>query len=654
MKTVTVTTMPIQFVLTANNAGTISVPIAFDDDIDTVINNLIAALKPLRSDVIILENPSRSHFSDTVVKIHGKNVDLGIIITARLRVPVINARSTVDHSLDEARLARIDDDKWHINHYYDQTDSNVNIDKLSNGLIKIANNSIYLTSEKFNHWQKIIDVSASTINVDGMNFDNKQWHDCYIDLNMQNGLLTTQYINEDDDDHHFQVKVTRLIDNHTVMLHYELTPLDFDGVINVTNQFSADGEFSVNDNVINYANHDTTVTMQLVTDSDYQIKSDNHCAVQTLTINGQQAQTYGFDQIITINDDPSNETFEMGKNNNIAYWQKVWQHDLQITGELHTQKDLHYAIFKLQMMNHVDQQQLTHEQALTVMPFYNQYAPQRAQSLLQTQQQFIDQMTITDALALAYAANDYWQTTHDQMFLTTIGLPLILQVAQKCLAVKIDVNDAFLYHYLVKVISNFYDEYENEYQNVAQQLQFTDQNWQQLQQHQPTVAVDMLSQLAPQEALLLLWVLSDQMTFKADLSLVIDNYWQNVAEVHSLDQVLYAALTVNTEASWSLWQQALTNDDSLAAAAVLVATVPRLYAGIDAKNTVTITPHLPQTWDKISGKLMRLGKDYQYVITHYQIQLQTSYDANVVIDNQDYLVTPQAPLIVDYAKDPYR
>ena len=72
------------------------------------------------------------------------------------------------------------------------------------------------------------------------------------------------------------------------------------------------------------------------------------------------------------------------------------------------------------------------------------------------------------------------------------------------------------------------------------------------------------------------------------------------------------------------------------------------------KNTVTITPHLPQTWDKISGKLMRLGKDYQYVITHYQIQLQTSYDANVVIDNQDYLVTPQAPLIVDYAKDPYR
>lgn len=654
MKTVTVTTMPIQFVLTANNAGTISVPIAFDDDIDTVINNLIAALKPLRSDVIILENPSRSHFSDTVVKIHGKNVDLGIIITARLHVPVINARSTVDHSLDEARLARIDDDKWHINHYYDQTDSNVNIDKLSNGLIKIVNNSIYLTSEKFNHWQKIIDVSALTINVDGMNFDSKQWHDCYIDLNMQNGLLTTQYINEDDDDHHFQVKVTRLIDNHTVMLHYELTPLDFDGVINVTNQFSADGEFSVNDNVINYANHDTTVTMQLVTDSDYQIKSDNHCAVQTLTINGQQAQTYGFDQIITINDDPSNETFEMGKNNNIAYWQKVWQHDLQITGELHTQKDLHYAIFKLQMMNHVDQQQLTHEQALTVMPFYNQYAPQRAQSLLQTQQQFIDQMTITDALALAYAANDYWQTTHDQMFLTTIGLPLILQVAQKCLAVKIDVNDAFLYHYLVKVISNFYDEYENEYQNVAQQLQFTDQNWQQLQQHQPTVAVDMLSQLAPQEALLLLWVLSDQMTFKADLSLVIDNYWQNVAEVHSLDQVLYAALTVNTEASWSLWQQALTNDDSLAAAAVLVATVPRLYAGIDAKNTVTITPHLPQTWDKISGKLMRLGKDYQYVITHYQIQLQTSYDANVVIDNQDYLVTPQAPLIVDYAKDPYR
>lgn len=100
--------------------------------------------------------------------------------------------------------------------------------------------------------------------------------------------------------------------------------------------------------------------------------------------------------------------------------------------------------------------------------------------------------------------------------------------------------------------------------------------------------------------------------------------------------------------------QALTNDDSLAAAAVLVATVPRLYAGIDAKNTVTITPHLPQAWDKISGKLMCLGKDYQYVITHYQIQLQTSYDANVVIDNQDYLVTPQAPLIVDYAKDPYR
>ena len=69
--------------------------------------------------------------------------------------------------------------------------------------------------------------------------------------------------------------------------------------------------------------------------------------------------------------------------------------------------------------------------------------------------------------------------------------------------------------------------------------------------------------------------------------------------MHSLDQVLYAALTVNTEASWSLWQQALTNDDSLAAAAVLVATVPRLYAGIDAKNTVTITPHLPQTWIKL-------------------------------------------------------
>lgn len=658
MKTVTVTTMPIQFVLTANNAGTISVPIAFDDDIDTVVNNLIAALKPLRSDVIILENPSRSRFSDTVVKIHGQNVDLGITITARLHIPVINARATVDHSLDEARLAKIAYDKWHVNDYASQIDSEVHTNALSNGMIKIINDDLYLSTNQFDKWQKVIKMPSLTFNVANMHFDNIQWHDYYSDLDMQHGTLTIQYISEDDDDHHMQVKITKIVDNvnsHYVTIRYELTPLDFDGTINVTNTFSGDGNVDVTDDDINYTNNDFTMLIKLISSTHINSNFNDNQAIQKIIITGKQNQTYSFDEVIAINEQIiDNITFATIKNNNATYWQKVWQNDLQIDGELNTQKNIHRAIFKLQMMKHATKQQLLHEQALTVMPFYNQYAPQQAQLMLQSQQQFIDDMSTTDALAVAYAASDYWQTTYDQDFLIKIGLPLILRTAQKCLINKIDTNDIFLYKYVVNIINQLHDQYENEYQTVAQQLQFTDQNWQQLQQHQPQIDVDMLAQLVPQEAMLLLWTLSTQMNFKADLSLVIDNYWQNLANVQSLDQALYASLSVDAPKAWSLWQQSLNNENDLATAAVLIASVSRLYAGISFNKTMTITPRLPQSWQKVSGKIMKFGKEYQYAITHYQIQLTTSYDANVVICNQDYLVTPQAPLIMDYAKDPYR
>lgn len=656
MKTVTVTTMPIQFVLTANNAGTISVPIAFDDDIDTVINNLIAALKPLRSDVIILENPSRSHFSDTVVKIHGQNVDLGITITKQLHVPVINARTTVDHSLDEARLAKIAYDKWHVNDYASQIDPEVHTNALSNGMIKIINDDLYLSTNQFDKWQKVIKMPSLTFNVANMHFDNTQWHDYYSDLDMQHGTLTIQYVSEDNDDHHMQVKITKIVDNvnsHYVAIRYELTPLDFDGTINVTNTFSGDGNVDVTDDGINYANNDFTMITKLI--SSNHIDNNDHQAIQKITITSQQTQTSVIDEIIAINTKQIRDdiTFATIKNDNVTYWQKVWQNDLQIDGELNTQKNIHRAIFELQMMNHATKQQLLHEQALTVMPFYSQYTPQQAQLMLQNQQQFIDEMSVTDALAVAYAASDYWQATYDQTFLIKIGLPLILQAAQKCLINKIDTNDIFLYKYVVNVINQLHDQYENEYQTVAQQLQFSDQDWQQLQ-HQPQIDVDMLTQLVPQEAMLLLWTLSTQMNFKADLSLVIDNYWQNLADVQSLDQALYASLSVDAPKAWSLWQQALNNQNDLATAAVLIAGVSRLYAGISFDKTIIITPHLPQSWQKINGKIMKFGKNYQYAITHYQIQLTTSYDANVMICNQDYLVTPQAPLVMDYAKDPYR
>lgn len=175
--------------------------------------------------------------------------------------------------------------------------------------------------------------------------------------------------------------------------------------------------------------------------------------------------------------------------------------------------------------------------------------------MLQCQQ--IEQLTITDALAIAYDIAYYWWVSYDQDFLINDGLPKLLQIAKKCLTATIDNDNVFLYKYIVNIISQFYDRYENEYRQVAQQIGFSDDDLQQLQQKPINANATLLSTLAPADALLLLWALPYRTEIKTNLVDAINNYWQAIKEPDSLVQVLYASLTDDTTTAWQLWQAAL-------------------------------------------------------------------------------------------------
>lgn len=212
----------------------------------------------------------------------------------------------------------------------------------------------------------------------------------------------------------------------------------------------------------------------------------------------------------------------------------------------------------------------------------------------------------------------------------------------------------FLYKYIVNIISQFYDRYENEYRQVAQQIGFSDDDLQQLQQKPINANATLLSTLAPADALLLLWALPYRTEIKTNLVDAINNYWQAIKEPDSLVQVLYASLTDDTTTAWQLWQAALQKPRDMATAAVLVLSLRQVYAGISAKqNQLNVDPQLPDRWQAISGVMTQFGKHYQFKITHYQVELAVDYDANVQVCGQNYPVTPHAPLTLDYDKDPH-
>lgn len=675
MKTVTITTMPIQFVLTANNAGTIMVPIAADDNVDAVINNLVNTLRSLHTDVIILENPSRSRFSETVVKIHDQNVDLGIILTKKLHVPVINAKITVDHSLTDACYLQSQYDSWHVTHYYDKITA-LPAAPLDNGFIKADTNAMYLADD-FDSWLKIANGQRTTFEV--TDFVDPTICDYYDDLDMQTGQLTFNCVVADSNQRHLQISVTKIIDDqhwHRYALRYVVMPLDFDGEINLVTQLNSDalaGQVSAVDGNAYYDGATVSIATNINSDDIDVVNNisntiDNNVVSQRLTFTAKKMQTYTFDKMIIVaTGDTAHQfvateltkaSFDGTATMTAKYWHDVWNNvNLAINGDLTSQKNIHMAIFNLQslVLDTINPQRESHlsiAQALTVIPFYIQYAPQRARRLLQCQR--IEQLTITDALAIAYDIAYYWWVSYDQDFLINDGLPKLLQIAKKCLTATIDNDNVFLYKYIVNIISQFYDRYENEYRQVAQQIGFSDDDLQQLQQKPINANATLLSTLAPADALLLLWALPYRTEIKTNLVDAINNYWQAIKEPDSLVQVLYASLTDDTTTAWQLWQAASQKPRDMATAAVLVLSLRQVYAGISAKqNQLNVDPQLPDRWQAISGVMTQFGKHYQFKITHYQVELAVDYDANVQVCGQNYPVTPHAPLTLDYAKDPH-
>ncbi|PWG01079.1 glycoside hydrolase family 65 protein [Levilactobacillus bambusae] len=132
----------------------------------------------------------------------------------------------------------------------------------------------------------------------------------------------------------------------------------------------------------------------------------------------------------------------------------------------------------------------------------------------------------------------------------------------------------------------------------------------------------------------------------------------------TLSRIVYSVLDEmdnSMDASWNFFSQALLSDYydiqggttaegihlGVMGAVTLMET--RNYAGFDAfGQTITINPHMPDQWQKISFQQLVRGINYKVIVSHTEISVTADQDTSVVSNGETYDLLANKPQIITY------
>lgn len=252
------------------------------------LENIKVQLAGVTFDAIIIENPLTYPFSDTVVGIAHRRIDIGLALTNMFNVPTV-AQTTVDQiGLAAAVNQKRDYLSWHLD-YYGQYQSKRNYGQeamltIGNGFFGLRGAYVESRADQNNYPGMYVAglYNQNTTNINGrdvvnedlVNLPNAQYlsfgidnsnpfeiraadiRDTYRSLDLKTGALTTTMMVNLATGHQLMVRATKIADMqhwHRFVIRYQVTPLNFAATMQVYSEI--DGRV-INNNVDRYADFD--------------------------------------------------------------------------------------------------------------------------------------------------------------------------------------------------------------------------------------------------------------------------------------------------------------------------------------------------------------------------------------------------------------
>lgn len=252
------------------------------------LENIKVALVGVDFDAIILENPLSYTFSDTIVGINHRRIDVGLALTNMFNVPVVSRNAVVKLGLEKACQQKLDYDGWHLD-YYGQYSGKRNYGQealltVGNGYLGLRGAYVSSSADADNYpglyVAGVYNQNTSTINgknvanEDLVNLPNAQYmsfavdngepfavhkhtvDDVYRSLDLHTGKLTTSMIITLATGHKVALREERVADMHDwhhYAIKFSLVPLNWSGTLQIYT--GIDGSV-INANVDRYAQFD--------------------------------------------------------------------------------------------------------------------------------------------------------------------------------------------------------------------------------------------------------------------------------------------------------------------------------------------------------------------------------------------------------------
>ncbi|GAB6091922.1 glycoside hydrolase family 65 protein [Furfurilactobacillus curtus] len=378
-------------------------------------------------DAAIIENPLDYDFSDTVIGVNHQRIDMGLALSNMLNIPVVSHETADREGLETAVENKRTYNEWHLD-YYGEYAAKRNYGQeamltIGNGYFGLRGAYLAANADQDNYPglyvaglynQLTTDIAGrDVINEDLVNLPNAQYlsfsldqqepftikheniSDIYRSLDLHTGVLTTTMLVSLPTGHLLKICEQRVADMHQwhrFVLHYEVTPMNFEGPITIFSRI--DGSV-VNANVDRYkafkSRHfditETTIngqdatlggqtkaskvnfvigtrltSQELTADSPANESVTDDILEQSFTFKAQTGTTYVIEKTIAINtsletdgnlnDAVTSELAQTSFNDvvtaNQRFWERVWHDsDIQIDGDLTAQKLTRVNIYHL-------------------------------------------------------------------------------------------------------------------------------------------------------------------------------------------------------------------------------------------------------------------------------------------------------------------
>ncbi|HAT4483002.1 glycoside hydrolase family 65 protein [Proteus mirabilis] len=144
-------------------------------------------------------------------------------------------------------------------------------------------------------------------------------------------------------------------------------------------------------------------------------------------------------------------------------------------------------------------------------------------------------------------------------------------------------------------------------------------------------------------------------------------YLERTSHGSTLSRIVHAYLAEQIQLhdlSWQLYQDALYSDYNdiqggttaegihTGVMAATLNTTIMAYAGVDIRqDMLTITPSLPQQWQKLSFKLLHRSTLYQINLTHKEISILSDKPSTILINHQTHKLTANTLLVLNLNGD---